>query len=414
MPRLSLVRGEAVRVFGPMSITIVKGSIAILGKTVRGGENIIVHRFRNYVIEALEDTELDVTMTSDSTIQPVDEHDPYRKRASTALEIVSKGHRRVVVIGGVDSGKTSFTTLLSNTAISAGLKPCVIDGDVGQADIGPPGFISLGIPDRQVLWNTEIPVYMMRFIGDIRPQGYTHVIPRELRWLAEKSESLGCSIIVIDTDGWIRDPGAVYYKQRLIEIVEPDAVVILGDDLSRYFKRFEKIGVKVYELPEPTVRRTRSREERRLLRSMRYRDFLVDAPLRRVNMDTVLVDGHPLFHGVQVESSMLDGLVEGRVIYASQLVNELHVYGTVKAFNSEEINRRLGVVKVKTYPPGFEKGVYCGVGSHRGGDYPCIVEKFDFEGREILVRTRFQDRIDVLKLSQIRIGEDYTEEFIEV
>jgi len=412
MPKIKLSKGEVVRVFGPMSITILSGSITVLGRTLRKGESLIVHKLRNYIVEAAEDTELDVNMTNESTIQPVDEEDPYRERNNTALELVSSGFRRVIVIGGVDSGKTSFTTLLSNIAIAAGLKPGVIDGDIGQADIGPPGFLSLGIPDRQVLWNTEIPVYLMRFIGDIRPQYYTYLITREIRWLMERAEALGCNLIIIDTDGWIGDSNAILYKQQLVEALNPDAIVVLGRGVGRYFKRYEKIGVRVYELPEPKVRRTRSRDERRLLRSMRYRDFLVDAPLRRINLDSVLVNGHPLFHGYPIDASSLEGLVEGRVIYAAQLTSELHVYGVVKAYNSEELGRR-GIERLKTYSPGFEKNLYCAVGSINGGDYPCLLEKIDFENREILVRTKFQGEVGVLKLSRIRIKEDYTEEYLE-
>ncbi|WP_276814303.1 Clp1/GlmU family protein [Desulfurococcus amylolyticus] len=397
-----------------MSISILKGSITILGKTVRSDEKVIIHRFRNYIIEALEDAELDIVMANESDIQPVDVEDPYKLRNTLAVEIVSSGLRKIIVIGDTDSGKTSFTTLLLNTAISAGLKPCIIDGDIGQANVGPPGFISLGVPVNQVLWNTEIPAYIMRFVGDIRPQNYIYLIPRELRWLAEKAESSGCNMVVIDTDGWVRDSVAIHYKHYLIEVVEPDALVVIGGKLSRYFKKYEKIGVKVYEVPEPRVKRARNREERRLLRSMRYRDFLADAPLRKIEMNSVLVTGHPLFHGYPVDASSLIDLIDGRVIYVSQLMDELHVYGFIKTYNGEEIAKRLGATKVKIYQPGFERNIYCGIRSLGGSDYPCIVEKLSFEDNTVVIRTRYQDRIDVLKLSPIKLRDDYTEEFIEV
>ncbi|MEL9909381.1 MAG: Clp1/GlmU family protein [Desulfurococcus sp.] len=397
-----------------MSISILKGSITILGKIVRSNGRVIIHRFRNYIVEALEDTELDIVMANESDIQPVDVEDPYKLRNTLAVEIVSSGLRKIIVIGDTDSGKTSFTTLLLNTAISAGLKPCIIDGDIGQANVGPPGFISLGVPDNQVLWNTEIPAYIMRFVGDIRPQNYIYLIPRELRWLAEKAESLGCNMIVIDTDGWVKDSVAIHYKHHLIEVVEPDALVVIGSKLSRYFKKYEKIGVKVYEVPEPRVKRARNREERRLLRSMRYRDFLADAPLRKIEMNSVLITGHPLFHGYPVDTSSLTDLIDGRVIYVSQLMDELHVYGFIKTYNGEEIAKRLGATKVKMYQPGFERNIYCGVRSLRGSDYPCIVEKLSFEDNTVVIRTRYQDRIDVLRLSPIKLRDDYTEEFIEV
>jgi len=77
-----------------------------------------------------------------------------------------------MVIGQVDSGKSSVSILLSNTALNNGEKPAVIDGDVGQADIGPPGFISLSYPDSKTLWMRTLKPYAMKFIGDIKPQGH--------------------------------------------------------------------------------------------------------------------------------------------------------------------------------------------------------------------------------------------------
>ncbi|MCY0868626.1 MAG: Clp1/GlmU family protein [Desulfurococcus sp.] len=412
IPRLSLARGEFVKVYGPMHITITKGSVSILWRTFREGESLVVHKSRNYIIEALEDSELDVNMSNESTIQPLDEQDPYRMRVNLALDVVSRGFKRIVVIGGTDSGKSSFSTLLVNIAMSTGLKPGLVDGDLGQSNIGPPGFISLGVPEKPVLWSSEIPVYAMKFIGDIRPQGYTHVIPREIKWLLNLAESAGCNITVVDTDGWVKDPGAVYYKQHLVEVVEPDVIVVFGEGLSQYFKRYKLIGVEVYELPEPSARKIRSREERRLLRSMKYRDFLANAPLRRIPMDSILINGHPLFHGYPVDASMLEGLVEGKVVYASRIHGELNIYGSIKAVSREELAKKLGVSEVRVHNLGFEKGVYCSVGSLRGGDYPCLLEKLDFESKQVLVRTGFQGKIDILKLSPIRLREDYSEEYI--
>jgi len=48
------------------------------------------------------------------------------------------------------------------------------------------------------------------------------------------------------------------------------------------------------------------------------------------------------------------------------------------------------------------------------GDHPCLVEKFDFESREIVIRAKYNGKIEVLKLSRVKLTQDFTEEYLEV
>lgn len=413
MPVLKLSEGEAVKLFGPMSVLVKSGCIDVHGKIACAGERFVVHKARNYVATATSTCELDVTMVNDSQIQALDPTDPYPDKRKLALEIVNEGLRRVVVLGCVDCGKTSFTTMLYNAAIRGGYKPAVIDGDVGQADIGPPGFVSLGYSNTPVYWINELKPLVMRFVGDIKPQGHVYTSVSEVSRLAETAENEGFNFLLVDTDGWVRDEQGILHKNLLIEVLKPDAVVVLGDDLRGYFKRFTKLGVRVYELKAPSSRKTRTREERRMLRSARYREFLENAPIVRVKMDSVLVDGCNLFYGVEVDPASLAGLVEGKVVYSSSLPGSLNIYGVVKEYQVEQL-KKLGYEKVKVYSQGFERGLYCAVGILNGPEYPCIVEKFDFEAREVVIRTKYTGRVEVLRLSKIKLTQDFVEEYYEV
>lgn len=413
MPIVRLSKTEALRAFGPMVVEVVKGLIEILGRKMSPGERLVIHKTRNYIIEAIEDSELSINMTNESIIQPLDSEDPYFTRKNIAREIIEKKHRVVVVIGSTDVGKTSFTTLLANMALAKGLKPAIIDGDVGQADIGPPGFVSMGPLTNFISWNTEIKPFMMRFVGDIKPQYNTHVIINELCRLTDLGKAQGFEPIVIDTDGWVKDEHAITYKHVLIRILKPDAIVIIGDDLKDYFTRFKKIGIEIYSIKAPLVRKVRTREERRLLRSLRYREFLENAQIARIDMDDVVIEGHPLFHGIPVNTSEIAHIIEGKVIYASLLPNTLHVYGVVKSYSIDELKKRLGVEKIKVYQPGSEKNIYCSVGVMNGYEYPCMIDRFDFDSNTILIKTKYSDKIEVIRLSRIKLRDDYTEEISE-
>ncbi|MEM4717327.1 MAG: Clp1/GlmU family protein [Desulfurococcaceae archaeon] len=414
MPVLKLAGNEAIKLYGPMSVKVIRGVLDVHGKPVYPGDRFIVHKTRNYVAIALEGSELDITMIDESQIQSLDQRDPYLDKRSIVNEICNNSkHRRIVVIGCADCGKTSLVTLLYNKLLLSHRKPVVIDSDVGQADIGPPGFISMGFSKDPVYWISELEPLEMRFIGDIKPQGYTHVIISEVKELVERAEKAGFDSIVIDTDGWVRDESGVLYKVSLLEYVKPDVLIILGDELKGVFSQLKKLGIIIYEVGTPYHRKIRTREERKLLRSMKYREFLENSSLIKLKMDSIYIRGYGLFHGIEILPESLSGIVDGRVLYASRLPGTLNIYGYIKSYAISD-QKKVEQGKVRVYSAGFEKGIYCGVGLINGSDYPCVIEKFDFESREIILKTRYSGNVNVVKLSRIRLTEEFTEEYIEV
>jgi polynucleotide 5'-kinase involved in rRNA processing len=44
---------------------------------------------------------------------------------------------KVLVLGDSNAGKSTFCLYLANRCISAGMKPCIVDSDIGQSDLGP-------------------------------------------------------------------------------------------------------------------------------------------------------------------------------------------------------------------------------------------------------------------------------------
>jgi len=133
----------------------------------------------------------------------------------------------------------------------------------------------------------------------------------------------------------------------------------------------------------------------------------------KIHLDNTIVEGLPLVQGKELDVNIISKFIDGKVTYASWLPGTLYIYGNVKSYSIDEL-KKLGFEKIKIYAEGFEKGVYCGVTDEQGNDYPCIIEKINFERREILLKTTYTGVIKTLKTSRIRLKEDYTEEYIEV
>ncbi|RLG82629.1 MAG: GTPase [Thermoprotei archaeon] len=417
MLKIELNKNKLLRIFGPAAIVVSKGSISILGKNYRLGEKAIIHSMRSYVVLALEDSILEITMGNGASLQePSGNEEPISTWLSVVNEIINREMRKVVILGGVDCGKSSFTILLANIAYSRGLKVAIIDSDVGQADIGPPGFISMSLYNKSVIWMRELDPSVMRFIGDIRPQHYTDRIIYEINRLIEYAFSrYNVNIVVIDTDGWIQDSYAIDYKNRLIERISPDAIVVLGNNSWGIFRRFEKIGMKVYELSSPLVARARTRDERRRLRSNRYRKFLETAPIKRFKMDDLLLSGFPLFLGQEIDANEISNIANAEVYYASRTPDMLHIVTPVqpRALHMDRIREIYGVSKVRVYNPGFEKGLYVAVSSDGIDEYPGIIYGIDFANRTVAIKTLFNGKPKFIRFSRIRLTENYTEQLID-
>src|SRR5437868_9368344 len=81
----------------------------------------------------------------------------------------------VALIGPPDSGKSTFALALANRLAEAGRPAAVIDADVGQSEIGPPGAIGMARVERPVGALSEVRVRGLAFGGDISPFG--HLMP---------------------------------------------------------------------------------------------------------------------------------------------------------------------------------------------------------------------------------------------
>lgn len=414
MVKVILNEGKVIHVYGSALIEVLKGSISIYGKRVKAYEKILLYKYRSYPLVALEESVINLVLPEESYIKEAKDQAIY-EWMSTAEEIIKGTHTAIVVVGGVDSGKSSFITLLSNKLIERGFKIAIIDSDIGQADIGPPGFISLGTPEKQIIWLRELKPLSMRFIGDIRPQYYVDKIIREVLNLKNLAlHELKTSIVLINTDGWISDPQAIVYKYKFIEAVEPTALVVLGADLKGLFKHFEKMGMKVFELPSPLHAKQRDRDERRKLRSERYASFLKEAPLRKYKLSEVMIDGFQLLQGVDVNSTVYSE-TGVNVVYASINADTLNivVQQSISEVEVDKVKKVLRVSKARIYYLGFEKGLYVALTDDKDIDHPGLVDEIDFLNKVIAIYTYFDGRPKVIKFSKIKLSRDYFDQLVE-
>src|SRR5581483_7085647 len=133
----------------------------------------------------------------------------------------------VMLTGDTDTGKSTFSAYLANMVLAKEMKPCIIDGDIGQGDLAPRSAIGAAAMSKPVSDLRDISANLFEFVGSISPTGIEHFVAEKLRSILDECMSFG-NVMIVNTDGYVRD-GGIPYKMQLAEKLKPDAIVCLGD-----------------------------------------------------------------------------------------------------------------------------------------------------------------------------------------
>ena len=326
LPTRILLEEGLYRVEGPARLKVVEGSFYALGRTFETKQTLIVPRevvicikvLGKCVVEALVKGSLDVALPDEEVI------DEWRSLSET---IVSERGRRVLIVGEVDSGKTTFATFLLNTALRNGLGVALIDADVGQNDVGYPGTIALATPRKLVSWLGELEPAALYFVGSNTPSGLEDAVVLGVRKLVRVAEHY--DMTVVNTDGWVSDRRARMYKARLVESVDPDILVVMrGTGASEYLARmFERSSIKVVRAPTPPGAKGKERGLRRMRRELAYVNLLLRSSVKRIDLRSVRFYGVCSFNGERMEGGIIETLSSllGSEVYAESCGNTVVV-----------------------------------------------------------------------------------------
>ncbi|MFQ5941089.1 MAG: Clp1/GlmU family protein [Nitrososphaerales archaeon] len=171
---------------------------------------------------------------------------------------------RIMIVGATDTGKTTLATYLSNIAHASSLKVGVVDGDVGQGDLGPPGCIGAAFLRKEILDLRDIEANYYAYIGSISPMGIENLVIDHMKQILDKVAA-GSEICVINTDGYVDERG-IDYKIALAKKIRPDLIVYIGD-IAEKFEEFEVVHI---DAPRRITKTRAEREKRRLAQYSRF------------------------------------------------------------------------------------------------------------------------------------------------
>ena len=415
--QVGLEPGKAILLDGPASALVLSGLISVFGAELRPRRRLVVRKGRRMPLEALEPSELEIVIGQGGSSSVVEGSPIPSSWRDVAEELISKpGPTKVMVLGGVDVGKTSFCTYLTNMAIKAGRSVGIIDADVGQSDVGPPCTIGFARAEKPILDLSELRAEHAFFLGDKTPSYMVDRALMGLRKMVRASEEAGVDFLIVNTDGWISGQGAAEYKEAMASIVEPDAILALqrGNELEHILRTLEGWDIKVLEV-SPFVKE-RDREVRRELRAQGYRRYLEGAKVISVQLDWVGVEGRLPGSGLRPSRERL-ALIKS-ILGAEPLLCEENQEKLTLVFEEEpppqeHISRLEGYLgkKVEVFLKGEEKDLLIGLYDREGrflgiGTVVCL----DYRKRALRVFTPVEeDAVAKICVGKIRVDKDGNE-----
>jgi len=284
---------EWIVVKGSCSIRPMKGAVKINCMSLRS--QIHIPNGMVGLIEALEPSELEVSINEHSFLEKRKEAVP--KEWFSAMDEI-KDAEKIMVIGALDSGKSTFILFSSNYLIENNVRVAIVDADVGQSDIGPPTLISVGIPSSQVLFLSDIPPLSSYFVGDTSPRGNLLPMVVGTKKMVDKAFEHGAKIVLINTTGMVFGGPALALKLFKLEAVSPDIVVGIGEEVKRLIDLFSST-TRVIHLPKPRGMLIKNRLQR-----ISRRKTLFSKAFKKLNHTTVDIRDVKLIGDLQIVEAL--------------------------------------------------------------------------------------------------------------
>ncbi|WP_297551202.1 Clp1/GlmU family protein [Thermococcus sp.] len=217
-------------------------------------------------------------------------------RLELLAELSSRDAVKVMVIGGLDTGKSTLVTFLANELMNLGKSVAVVDSDVGQKGVLPPATISLALPEENFSTLSELSGVAHYFIGTVSPSQFIGEMAVGVKRLVEMAEK-SADVVLIDTTGFVTGPG-FEMKRLKAELVRPDLIVFLerNGELGPLARALSPYG-DVVRLGVSENARSVSREERREIRFEKWRTYFLNSSLVEFDISEVAITGTSLFHG---------------------------------------------------------------------------------------------------------------------
>ncbi|MEM2429359.1 MAG: Clp1/GlmU family protein [Nitrososphaerales archaeon] len=289
---IDLMKSEILLVKGPASVKVKSGEVSVLGLPLKINQVVVVRKNKVLPFELINDSSIIITLGENGDYS-VEQGNVGTKIWDSVVNRVFMNKtlpRKVILIGETDSGKSTLATYLINLALSKGLRVGIVDGDVGQNDLGPPGSVCAKIVEKPIFDLRDLSADRLNFIGVTSPR-YKMVENILMNSLSDLVNDISrvVDLCIINTDGYVSE-GGIEYKLNLVNNLKPDLIIYLKSiegEFELYKRLIEYLSLDKVMVAERSKKFVKSRSERIERRVSQYHKFLRDSKRIKINLNSL-------------------------------------------------------------------------------------------------------------------------------
>lgn len=279
-------------------MVLISGKAKVFGYHLSIGQKTIVREGKRLPFEVEVEAVFELALGAGADLHEVESSTipASWKEAYDALKEIGEKPAVAMVIGGVDSGKSSFCTYLANRLVSEKLVVAVLDEDLGQSDIGSPATVAYAVLTKSTTDLFALEHENAVFVGATSPVTVTQKTIEAVRFLKKEILNDGnVDYIILNTDGWTSGDAAVAFKAQLAKAVEPNFVFCLeevGFAVSLCGTMGDALGdFKQKRVESPNMVRERDKEHRKTLREIGFAKHMEGAKVKVYPLSQLAVEG---------------------------------------------------------------------------------------------------------------------------
>ncbi len=295
---------------GPASVQLITGKAEVFGNPLKEEQRVVVREGKRQPFYTQETSIFNVQLGANAAIKEVEGTtipESWNKPPQTVLGL----HKKPVVImvlGAADVGKSSFCTYMVNKLVDAKSRVAILDGDIGQSDIGPPACVGYAVASSPITELYNLRLQNGYFVGVISPVKAIAQTLKGLTCLITEAQAKQVDYVLVNTDGFVSGDVAISYKLSLIKELKPDVVVglQLQGELDPLLSYLGGGGVMIVE-PSQAVS-LRNPEKRKIIREMTYAKYLRKSKLHCIPISQITLEPR---NGVPKNQEPEKGLLVG-------------------------------------------------------------------------------------------------------
>lgn len=341
------------------------------------------------------------------TIIPVSEP----KRKSVIEDIILTAHS-VVVIGRIDTGKSTFCRQLAFYAQEKGMKVAIVDSDVGQSWIGPPTTVGMKVVVDEP-YSTLFPDDLY-FVGHVTPDRHLLQTAVGAKSMVESAEKANADLIITDTTGWVDRPIGRILKQSKIDLIRPDHIVCFQRDreLEMLIKGIESKLCRIHRLTPSKYAEKKSPEYRTKYRYEQFTRYFANFITQEFEFSQLHSQREYFLNGRcanEDELKNISQIIDEEIIYAELFYKGMLVVTNNKLdwIAEQKISSHLKIDELVSRTPNDYENLLVSLINDKGKTI-CLglIEHIDFKEYTLSIKCKndIREDVKVIQFSDFRLS----------